>query len=226
MRKFEIQKEVLLWIDKNIRIALKTFEEFYKENNEFFMSGDLEDLTTKGNIQSYAIKRQFYNESFNVASNTKGLNARLESTNNFGNKTLFLHNDYVSLTISKIPKVIALDKKKNNEYIDDVALFKRKLAANNYNEEINRIQLNFLEQEKTKDNRLYAQILYSYIDKDLRDLKIILPDSNMDYIIESIDILKEVSEIYDFDTSNEEEIRSVVSLKKELKEQFIDRMVN
>lgn len=48
----------------------------------------------------------------------------------------------------------------------------------------------------------------------------------MDYIIESIDILKEVSEIYDFDTSNEEEIRSVVSLKKELKEQFIDRMVN
>ena len=189
----------------NINIAIKTFEQFTKDNQDFFSFDKRKTLF--GYLRTYAIEKQFSNSAFKPNSN---YSVYMKQVNKYQYKALYIETKDFILNIGRTDNANKLLPK---------SLYRKKLAK--ANTELN-TQLSFDIENDTNivvEGKKYAEITYGYLHGEVTHLNIIIPSSDYKKIEHSVNILDNVK-IYENYVPEVLIEESIVSLKKSLSKQI------
>lgn len=188
----------------NMRIALESYEQFKRKNEDFF-TFDKRD-TLFGYLRTYAVEKQFNDSAFNPKAN---YNVMMRQVNNFKYKALFIEtSDFI----------INVGRTNNARELLPASLYKKELAKANKGLER---QMSFVFNTESPDiieQKRYAEIIYGYGDGQIKHLNIIIPSGDYSGIEYSLDLLENV-EKYALYVPEEVIEESIVSLKKSLSEE-------
>lgn len=185
----------------NIKVAIQTFEQFKKKNQDFFSFDKKE--TVFGHLRTYAIEKQFNDSAFNPRVN---YSVSMKQVNNYKHKALCIETDDFIVNVGRTNSADKL------------------LPASNYKKELAKAnaglstQLSFDftgEMPSIVECKKYAEITYGYQHGDITHLMIVIPSGDYKSIEHSVNLLEEV-QVYNNYVPEEVVEESVVALKESL----------
>lgn len=186
----------------NMIVALKAYEQFKKQNENFFTLDKRETLF--GYLRSYSIERQFNDSAFNPKAN---YSVSMKEVNNYKYKALCIDtNDFiVNIGTTKKPTILL-----------SASSYKKEFAKSNSGYDT-QYSFEFIENDGIiiKDRKKYAQISYRYMHGDLKHLNIIMPNSEYNKIECSLNLLADIN-VYNNYVPEELIEESIVKLKKSI----------
>lgn len=185
----------------NMKVALKAFEQFKKDNETFFSFDKKE--TVFGHLRTYSIEKQFNDSAFNPKANYA---VSMKQVNNFRHKGLFIDTENFILNIGSTNKPEMLLPKSK---------YKMELAKANAGMG-SQLSFEFMEQNiEIVEAKKYAEIVYGYKNGEITHLQIVLPSSQYNCVEYSINLLENIK-IYDNYVPEEIVEESIVTLKEQL----------
>lgn len=189
----------------NMIVAIKTFEQFKKKNEDFFSFEKRE--TVFGHLRTYAIERQFNDSAFNPKAD---YSVSMKQVNSYKHKALCIETkDFI----------INLGRTNNAFKLLPASSYKKEFAKANTGLSM---QLSFDlsgELPIVVENKKYAQITYGYKYGDMTHLSIVLPSENYSGSEHSINLLTDVN-VYKNYVPEELVEESIVTLKKNLSDEI------
>lgn len=189
----------------NMKVAIKTFEQFKKKNEDFFSFDKRETLF--GHLRTYAIEKQFNDSAFNPKAN---YTVSMKQVNNYKYKALCIETNDFIVNLGRT----------NSEY--------KLLPASSYKKEYAKanaglgMQLSFdfvNDVPEVAENKKYAEITYGYRYGELTHLNIVLPSGDYKSIEYSANLLENIK-IYENYIPEDLVEESIVSLKKSLSKEI------
>ena len=188
----------------NMRVAIQTFEQFKKKNEDFFSFDKRETLF--GHLRTYAVEKQFNDSAFNPKAN---YSVSMKQVNNYKHKALCIEtNDFivnVGRTNSEISYYLLPPIR---EYAKANAGLSTQLSFDFLNDTI-----------EVVESKKYAEITYGYRYGDITHLYIVLPSSDYKGIEYSTNLLEDIK-IYENYVPKDLVEESIVSLKKSLSKEI------
>lgn len=194
----------------NMRVAIQTFEQFKKNNQDFFSFDKRETLF--GYLRTYAIEKQFHDSAFNPKAN---YSISMKKVNNY---------KYKMLCVETEDFIVNVGRTNNKHKLLPVSSYKRNYAKANVGLS-SQLVFSFLNNvPDIVESKKYAQITYGYHDRgEMTHLYIVLPSSDYKGIEYSTNLLEDIN-IYENYIPEDLVEESIVSLKKELSKE-IERLV-
>lgn len=189
----------------NMRVAIQTFEQFKKKNEDFFSFDKRE--TVFGHLRTYAIERQFSNSAFNPKANyTVGM----QQVNNYKHKALCIEtNDFI----------VNLGRTSSEFKLLPASSYKKEFAKANSGLGM-QLAFDFLKEEpEVIESKKYAEIIYGYRYGEVTHLNIVLPSYDYKGIEHSTNILENIK-IYENYVPKDLVEESIVTLKKSLSKEI------
>lgn len=192
-------------IKQSMDIALEAYTQFTVENRELLSYP--KKASVLGRWRTYMIERQIYNRAFRP--NTE-YSVRLQETNNFGDKAIFLETANFSGNIARTLKPMTLPAK---------SAYKLKEAKKNA-ESDTQLELDF----ENKDGKIllpqYMIITYGFnkLSSKLTHIMYLIPDYRMEKILFHEDGMLIPEEVPSYTYEEKEE--SIVRLKEDLKKKI------
>ncbi len=189
----------------NMKVAIKSFEQFKKKNEDFFSFDKRETLF--GHLRTYAIEKQFNDSAFNPKAN---YTVSMKQVNNYKHKALCIETNDFIVNLGRT----------NSEY--------KLLPASSYKKEYAKanaglgMQLSFdfvNDVPEVAENKKYAEITYGYRYGELTHLNIVLPSGDYKEIEYSTNLLENIK-IYENYIPEDLVEESIVSLKKSLSKEI------
>lgn len=194
----------------NMRIALQTFEQFKKKNEDFF---SLDKKTTVfGHLQTYAIERQFEYSAFNSKANYF---VSMKKVNNYNHKALCIETDDFIVNLGRT----------NGEYkLLPVSKYKKEYAKANAGLN-SQLEFDFAKDApQIVEGKKYAEITYGYRHGEITHLNIVIPSSDYKKVEYSVSLLENVKVYKNYIPEDLIE-ESIVTLKKSLAEEKEQQIV-
>lgn len=189
----------------NMVVAIKTFEQFKKKNEDFFSFEKRE--TVFGYLRTYAIERQFNDSAFNPRAN---YSVSMKQVNSYKHKALCIETkDFI----------INLGRTNNAFKLLPASYYKKEFAKANTGLSM---QLSFDfsgEFPAVVESKKYAQITYGYKYGDMTHLSIVLPSENYSSSEYSVNLLADIN-VYKTYVPEELVEESIVALKKNLSDEI------
>ena len=185
----------------NMRVAIQTFEQFKKMNEDFFSFDKRETLF--GHLRTYAIEKQFNDSAFNPKANYL---VSMRQVNNYKYKALCIEtNDFI----------VNLGRTNSGCKLLPGSSYKKEYAKANSGLNT-QLSFDFLhEYPEIIESKKYAEITYGYHYGNMTHLYIVLPSSDYKGIEYSTNLLQDIK-IYANYISQDLVEESIVSLKKSL----------
>ena len=185
----------------NIKVAINTFEQFKKMNEEFFSFDKRETLF--GHLRTYAIEKQFNDSAFNPKAN---YTVSMKTVNNYKYKALCIETNDFIVNLGRT----------NSEYeLLPASSYKKEYAKANAGLGM-QLSFDFVDDIlEVSENKKYAEIIYGYRYGELTHLNIVLPSGDYKGIEYSTNLLENIK-VYENYIPKEIVEESIVSLKKAL----------
>lgn len=189
----------------NMRVAIQTFEQFKKNNEDFFSFDKRETLF--GHLRTYAIEKQFNDSAFNPKAN---YSVSMKQVNNYKHKALCIETEDFIVNVGRT----------NSEYkLLPVSSYKKEFAKANAGLSM-QLSLDFKNDiPEVAESKKYAEIIYGYRYGEVTHLNIVLPSSDYREIEHSTNLLENI-EIYENYVPEDLVEESIVSLKKSLSKEI------
>lgn len=189
----------------NIRIAMKSFEQFKKNNEDFFSFDKRETLF--GHLRTYVVEKQFNDSAFNPKAN---YSVSVKQVNSYKYKTLCIETkDFI----------VNVGHTNSENKLLSASSYKKEYAKANSGLNT-QLVLDFLEDvPKVVESKKYAEITYGYRYGKVTHLNIILPSGDYKSIEYSINLLENIN-IYDSYVPEDLVEDSIVKLKGFLTEKI------
>ncbi len=193
----------------NIKVAIQTFEQFKKKNEDFF-SFDKKEIIF-GHLRTYAVEKQFNDSAFNPKAN---YSVSMKQVNNYKYKTLCIEtSDFI----------VNVGRTNNRFQLLPVSLYKKEFAKANSGLDM-QYHFDFTNDlPKVVESKKYAEITYGYRCGEVTHLDIVVPSSDYKSIEHSINLFENFK-VYENYVPEELVEESIVSLKKSLLNE-IERIV-
>ena len=205
----DLDAETKYFLGSNIQIGVKAFLQFKTENIEFLKFP--KNTLVLGHLLSYSVEKQLYTAVFNPEIT---LTAKIKKVNGYGCRTIEIVSPNFVFNIGKTRKKNALLNK--SKYKEEAAKMKFGLVGEQLS-----LSLDNIVQNSFSISKRYAQITYGF-DNTIEELKyanILIPNSGYTDSIYSLELItKEKNSLY---AVNKKEEEMIVSLKKELKREFM-----
>lgn len=189
----------------NMIVAIKSFEQFKKRNEEFFSFEKRE--TVFGYLRTYAIEKQFSDSAFNPKAN---YSVSMKQVNSYKHKALCIETKDFILNLGRTNNAFKLLPSSS---------YKKEFAKSNIGLSM---QLSFdfsREFPAVVESKKYAQITYGYKYGDMAHLSIVLPSENYSSSEYSVNLLADVN-VYKNYIPEELVEESIVALKKNLSDEI------
>lgn len=189
----------------NMRVAIQTFEQFKKKNEDFFSFDKRETLF--GHLRTYAIEKQFNDSAFNPKAN---YSVSMKQVNNYKHKALCIEtNDFI----------VNVGRTNSEHKLLPSSAYKREYAKANAGLST-QLSFDFLNDiPEVVESKKYAEITYGYRYGDMTHLYIVLPSSDYKGIEHSTNLLEDIK-IYENYVPEDLVEESIVSLKKSLSKEI------
>ena len=189
----------------NMIVAIRTFEQFKKKNEDFFSFEKRE--TVFGHLRTYAIERQFNDSAFNPRAN---YSVSMKQVNSYKHKALCIETKDFIVNLGRTNGAFKLLSKSS---------YKKEFAKSNAGLSM---QLSFDlsgEYPVVIESKKYAQITYGYKFGDMTHLSIVLPSDNYSGSEYTVNLLADVN-VYKNYVPEELVEESIVALKKNLSDEI------
>lgn len=189
----------------NMNVALQTFEQFKRKNEDFFSFDKKETLF--GHLRTYAIEKQFNDSAFNPKAN---YTVSMKQVNNYKHKVLCIEtNDFI----------INVGRTNNQHSLLPASTYKKNYAK--ANAELNtQLLFNFINNQPTIiEEKKYAEITYGYQNGELTHLNILIPSSDYKSIEYSSNLLENIA-VYENYVPKDIVEESIVKLKISLSQKM------
>ena len=185
----------------NIRVAIQSFEQFKKKNENFFTFDKRE--TVYGYLRTYAIEKQFNDSAFNPKAN---YSVSMKQVNNFKYKTLCIETkDFI----------VNVGKTNTQRQLLPASSYKREFAKANAGIST-QYQFDFINDLLVvNESKKYAEITYGYRHGEITHLNIVVPSCDYKTIEHSVNLLEDIT-VYEKYVPEDLVEESIVSLKKSL----------
>ena len=189
----------------NMKVAIKTFEQFKKKNEDFFSFDKRETLF--GHLRTYAIEKQFNDSAFNPKAN---YTVSMKQVNNYKHKALCIEtNDFI----------VNLGRTSSEYKLLPASSYKKEYAKANAGLGM-QLSFDFVNDvPEVAENKKYAEITYGYRYGELTHLNIVLPSGDYKEIEYSTNLLENIK-IYENYIPEDLVEESIVSLKKSLSKEI------
>lgn len=189
----------------NMIVAIRTFEQFKKKNEDFFSFEKRE--TVFGHLRTYAIERQFNDSAFNPRANYA---VSMKQVNSYKHKALCIETKDFIVNLGRTNGAFKLLPQSS---------YKKDFAKSNAGISM---QLSFDlsgEYPVVVESKKYAQITYGYKFGDMTHLSIVLPSDNYSGSEYTVNLLADVN-VYKNYVPEELVEESIVALKKNLSDEI------
>lgn len=185
----------------NIKVAIQTFEQFKKKNEDFFSFDKRE--TIFGHLRTYAIEKQFNDSAFNPKANYF---VSMKQVNSYKYKALCIEtNDFI----------VNVGRTNNRFQLLPASSYKKEFAKANMGLGM-QYHFDFMNDlPEVVENKKYAEITYGYRYGEVTHLDIIVPSSDYKTIEYSTNLLNNIK-VYENYVPEDLVEESIVSLKKSL----------
>ena len=189
----------------NMIVAIKTFEQFKKKNEDFFSFAKRE--TVFGYLRTYAIEKQFNDSAFKPSAD---YSVSMKQVNIY---------KYKALCIETKDFIVNLGRTNEGFKLLPPSLSKKEFAKSNTGLSM---QLSFDfsgEYPVVVESKKYAQITYGYKYGNMTHLNIVLPNENYSGSEYTVNLLEDIN-IYKNYVPKELIEESIVALKKNLSDKI------
>lgn len=189
----------------NMRVAIQTFEQFKKKNEDFFSFDKRE--TVFGHLRTYAIEKQFNDSAFNPKAN---YSVSMKQVNNYKHKALCIETNNFIVNVGRT----------NSEHkLLPVSSYKKEFAKANAGLSM-QLSFEFMNGiPEIVESKKYAEITYGYRYGEMTHLNIVLPSSDYKGIEYSTNLLENIK-IYENYVPEDLVEESIVSLKESLSKEI------
>lgn len=189
----------------NMKVALQSFEQFKKNNEDFFSFDKRETLF--GYLLTYAIEKQFNDSAFNPKANYA---VSMKQVNNY---------KYKALCIETSDFIVNVGRSNGELKLLPVSAYKKELAKANNGLSM-QLSFDFLSDvQNVVEAKKYAEITYGYRYGEMTHLNIVLPSGDYKTIEYSTSLLENIS-IYENYIPKDLVEESIVSLKKSISKEI------
>lgn len=189
----------------NMKVAIQTFEQFKKKNEDFFSFDKRETLF--GYLRTYAIEKQFHDSAFNPKAN---YSVSLKEVNKY---------KYKALCIETNGFIVNLGRTDSEYSLLPASAYRKQFAKANAGLNM-QLSFDFMnDSAEIVEDKKYAEITYGYQNGDMTHLQIILPSSDYKGIEYSANLLDDIK-VYSSYVPEELVEESIVTLKKSLSEKI------
>lgn len=189
----------------NMKVAIQTFEQFKKKNEDFFSFDKRETLF--GYLRTYAIEKQFHDSAFNPKAN---YSVSLKEVNKY---------KYKALCIETNGFIVNLGRTDSEYSLLSPSAYRKQFAKANAGLNM-QLSFDFMnDSAEIVEDKKYAEITYGYQNGDMTHLQIILPSSDYKGIEYSANLLDDIK-VYSSYVPEELVEESIVTLKKSLSEKI------
>lgn len=201
-----IKKEDRNKIYNVLYIGVSVYKRLLEDNEELINSKSFGEIKTR--ILSFVIKKQF--EDY-MSSLDFPYKIELKEVNNFGNKALFIRNNKVKIQINKTKK----KGKMHNSNRPAMYMLNAAKQNSKYTREIKFFLDSDDKVEPKENNIVYIICGYGVREKLLDHLDFIIPEQNMNDIIDKFDALHEYNDLINDNNHDETVEKRIVALKEE-----------
>lgn len=189
----------------NMKVAIQSFEQFKKNNEDFFSFDKRETLF--GYLLTYAIEKQFNDSAFNPKANYA---VSMKQVNNYKYKALCIEtNDFI----------VNVGRTNGESKLLPVSAYKKELAKANNGLSMQLSFDFFSDVQNVVEVKKYAEITYGYRYGEMTHLNIVLPSGDYKTIEYSTNLLENIS-IYENYIPKDLVEESIVSLKKSISKEI------
>lgn len=189
----------------NMKVAIQSFEQFKKNNEDFFSFDKRETLF--GYLLTYAIEKQFNDSAFNPKANYA---VSMKQVNNYKYKALCIEtNDFI----------VNVGRTNGKFKLLPVSAYKKELAKANNGLSMQLSFDFFSDVQNVVEAKKYAEITYGYRYGEMTHLNIVLPSGDYKTIEYSTNLLENIS-IYENYIPQDLVEESIVSLKKSISKEI------
>ena len=189
----------------NMKVAIQSFEQFKKNNEDFFSFDKRETLF--GYLLTYAIEKQFNDSAFNPKANYA---VSMKQVNNYKYKALCIETNDFIVNVGRT----------NGEFkLLPVSAYKKELAKANNGFSMQLSFDFFSDVQNVVEAKKYAEITYGYRYGEMTHLNIVLPSGDYKTIEYSTNLLENISIYENYIPQNLVE-ESIVSLKKSISKEI------
>lgn len=189
----------------NMKVAIQSFEQFKKNNEDFFSFDKRETLF--GYLLTYAIEKQFNDSAFNPKANYA---VSMKQVNNYKYKALCIEtNDFI----------VNVGRTNGKFKLLPVSAYKKELAKANNGLSMQLSFDFFSDVQNVVEAKKYAEITYGYRYGEMTHLNIVLPSGDYKTIEYSTNLLENIS-IYENYIPKDLVEESIVSLKKSISKEI------
>lgn len=189
----------------NMKVALQSFEQFKKNNEDFFSFDKRETLF--GYLRTYAIEKQFNDSAFNPKANYA---VSMKQVNNY---------KYKALCIETSDFIVNLGRTNGELKLLPASVYKKELAKANNGLNM-QLSFDFLGGvQNVIEAKKYAEITYGYRYGEMTHLNIVLPSGDYKTIEYSTNLLENISTYENYVPKDLVE-ESIVSLKKSISKEI------
>lgn len=189
----------------NMKVAIQSFEQFKKNNEDFFSFDKRETLF--GYLLTYAIEKQFNDSAFNPKANYA---VSMKQVNNYKYKALCIETNDFIVNVGRT----------NGEFkLLPVSTYKKELAKANNGLSMQLSFDFFSDVQNVVEAKKYAEITYGYRYGEMTHLNIVLPSGDYKTIEYSTNLLENIS-IYENYIPQDLVEESIVSLKKSISKEI------
>lgn len=192
-------------IKDSMEVALEAYTQFLVENRNILSYP--KKVAVLGRWRTYMIERQIYNRAFRPDAE---YSVRLQDTNNFGDKALFLETDNFKANISRTLSPMKLPS---------ASAYRLEAARNNEGSDM-QLSLDLGQHRNRLMPQQYMIITYGFdkLSGKISHIMYIVPDARMNSILYNEDGMVVPSGVDSY--THEEREESIVRLKKELKKKI------
>lgn len=189
----------------NMKVAIQSFVQFKKNNEDFFSFDKRETLF--GYLLTYAIEKQFNDSAFNPKANYA---VSMKQVNNYKYKALCIEtNDFI----------VNVGRTNGKFKLLPVSAYKKELAKANNGLGMQLSFDFFSDVQNVVEAKKYAEITYGYRYDEMTHLNIVLPSGDYKTIEYSTNLLENIS-IYENYIPQDLVEESIVSLKKSISKEI------
>jgi hypothetical protein len=189
----------------NMKVAIQSFVQFKKNNEDFFSFDKRETLF--GYLLTYAIEKQFNDSAFNPKANYA---VSMKQVNNYKYKALCIEtNDFI----------VNVGRTNGKFKLLPVSAYKKELAKANNGLSMQLSFDFFSDVQNVVEAKKYAEITYGYRYDEMTHLNIVLPSGDYKTIEYSTNLLENIS-IYENYIPQDLVEESIVSLKKSISKEI------
>ncbi|WP_034438791.1 hypothetical protein [Clostridium ihumii] len=202
-----IKKDDREKIYKVIYIGVSVYNRLLKDNPQLEDSEFFSEIRSR--VLNFFVKRQFEED---ILSKDFPFKIEIKKINGFGNKALFLQNDFARMKISKNKSNKLYNGNKISKYMLDEAKINSK-----HEKQIKLVILDNRELEVQQEKRTFVILSYGINGKEFDHIDFIIPNSDMKSSIETFNALDEFNETVKISAQDENVEKRIVELKDKAK---------